>query len=469
MNIPNNGMLLTRGTNGAKNSRLFEFAATNADDTAAQIQVPVLGGRPMLPAQFVSTHDRAWSKVQHKAANSNARAAFLRYILTTCDVVQPGDDISEDYGKISRLPDVVREAMKCTGFVGLFKSSDWKASNQRPLTARRIKAVMEALEVHKRETQYGAEMPPAVRDIFRKNPSLVNQWSYEDVCTVCQDPELRDGFVAFFQSAVGKPPFGNLSFKSGWSTNRAALKQLTGWLKKMDGLVEREIGNVEQDVRNAGGDVTPAEKRQRAQKKVKDNELSQWQRDDNRFVRARVDGNGPLLQGVTNPDIRDPGTFSTLFDGANLSTMQKARIYSLLSTNGNGFVDSSRFRSLLGLGEKTQLTFGNLEVLVNVRQLANRKYHFTVQAYAPVYGVQVNETEDRHIMLFYKTPPTIANVTLESTAEDRKTYSYAGFNMEYDVTVPRGSDDIEISNMSASGNVMLRGVDLSRGINTVEM
>lgn len=73
-----------------------------------------------------------------KAVSQNARREFLSFIKASCGL--------PDSAPIDKLPAGVQKAMKCTGFVGLFKKGDWDASNGRPLTARRIKAVMTALE-----------------------------------------------------------------------------------------------------------------------------------------------------------------------------------------------------------------------------------------------------------------------------------------------------------------------------------
>ena len=73
-----------------------------------------------------------------KELSRNARREFLSFIKASCGL--------PDSAPIDKLPLNVQKAMKCTGFVGLFKKGDWDASNGRPLTARRIKAVMTALE-----------------------------------------------------------------------------------------------------------------------------------------------------------------------------------------------------------------------------------------------------------------------------------------------------------------------------------
>ena len=76
-------------------------------------------------------------------ANEKARQAFLSYVMRECGVLNKRD-----------LPDVVRNAMKLNNRG--YTKHDWDVGKGRPLTMRRVRAVMTAIESYKNSTAENA-------------------------------------------------------------------------------------------------------------------------------------------------------------------------------------------------------------------------------------------------------------------------------------------------------------------------
>lgn len=75
------------------------------------------------------------TKEQRRVANAETRKIFLSFIKQSCGL--------KDSASLDQLPENVRKAMKLTGF---FHKNDWFEGSSRPLTARRINAVMKELD-----------------------------------------------------------------------------------------------------------------------------------------------------------------------------------------------------------------------------------------------------------------------------------------------------------------------------------
>ncbi len=117
------------GANGQNGSQKVKF-----NTRLLQINPETSGVRlPGVPIQNKKFFDG-------KSANETARQVFLRFILKEC-VASSKED----------LPDVVKHAMKLDG--GRYERHDWDEGNSRPLTARRIRAVMEAIDKYNKGLQ----------------------------------------------------------------------------------------------------------------------------------------------------------------------------------------------------------------------------------------------------------------------------------------------------------------------------
>ena len=125
---------------------------TTNDNQAVQFNQPeapaVLNGRrvgrPVPPgrnaaATFLTVANRTCTGRDAKVANEFARQQFLGYIFKQCNV-------SREMG-MAALPENVRTAMKLNG--GFIERHDWDVGKSRPLTARRIRAVMAAIVDYK--------------------------------------------------------------------------------------------------------------------------------------------------------------------------------------------------------------------------------------------------------------------------------------------------------------------------------
>lgn len=122
---------------------------TTNENQAVQFGMPKaasgLNGRRIGPAapsgsnaavEYLVVENRTGtSRAAQKAANEFARQQFLGYIFKECGVA-PEEGLNA-------LPENVKTAMKLNG--GLIERHDWDAGKSRPLTARRIRAVMSAI------------------------------------------------------------------------------------------------------------------------------------------------------------------------------------------------------------------------------------------------------------------------------------------------------------------------------------
>ena len=104
------------------------------------------------------------TKEQRKLANAEARKIFLSFIKQSCGL--------KDNASLDQLPENVRRAMKLTG---IFHKNDWFEGSSRPLTARRINAVMEALDNFREEAMHGMAFHPTSK--FGKY--YKSQWNFE--------------------------------------------------------------------------------------------------------------------------------------------------------------------------------------------------------------------------------------------------------------------------------------------------
>lgn len=122
------------GANGQNGSQKVKF-----NTRLLQINPETSGVRlPGVPIQNKKFFDG-------KSANETARQVFLRFILKEC-VASSKED----------LPDVVKHAMKLDG--GRYERHDWDEGNSRPLTARRMKFVMAAIDKYKKGLQVVADI-----------------------------------------------------------------------------------------------------------------------------------------------------------------------------------------------------------------------------------------------------------------------------------------------------------------------
>ena len=104
------------------------------------------------------------TKAQRKLANAEARKIFLSFIKQSCGL--------KDNASLDQLPENVRRAMKLTG---IFHKNDWFEGSSRPLTARRINAVMEALDNFQKDMMSGKAFHPTSK--FGKY--YKSQWNTE--------------------------------------------------------------------------------------------------------------------------------------------------------------------------------------------------------------------------------------------------------------------------------------------------
>ena len=168
--------------------------ANHAENSVAQAALMAqlrdrLGVAGKAPGVSVET-----AEVTHDVAeNGNARAAFLSLIRQKLNL--------PENTPIEKFPESVRAAMKLTGFKGLFKGGDWVAENGRPLTARRILAVTQAVEHYLRVADIEKsgrlattlEQHPEFRDMLRANPNLTSALYTNNALTNLLEQEVADG------------------------------------------------------------------------------------------------------------------------------------------------------------------------------------------------------------------------------------------------------------------------------------
>lgn len=443
MNIQSNMVL-----NGLNAQQLFEFGKAG-DSTAAQLNATFLSrdyrANVNLPNQrsdfkFVAPR-QTQDETAARQANANARQTFLRYILKTCGVHPAAGDFSGDYNLIGRLPDVVREAMKCKGFTGLFKSGDWKASNQRPLTSRRIAAVMEALEVYKREEQYkteneGREMPAAVRNLFRSNPAFARNVPYSAVKMACENGGT-DPFIRAVKALNGKLPLGKVEVPVGEATGK---------------FFENDFSNRMLDIKyiaNHGG-------LNRSGQPAVD-ERGQW------FLVDDADFFSAIYQKRQNGDadpeklnIKDENNFQrTPFNG--MSDVQKQQIFSMINSNGNGYTSNADFARLLGFPKDVIIGSGGPKLRTTILETSDNSWNFTVDMYQPVKKVIVGKSGGQKVALMYAE-----SHNLVSHLDDMKANgSYIHVKLTFSVATPADPNDttnLLISNVKASTTAVFRNL-----------
>ncbi len=151
---------------------MFKAATSAASDASLSGEDTVLSG--------VSFKGRKWQMLgtrttEFKDGNKNARIAFL-------------SAVSREFGGFSRIPESVRKVLQLNDF----KMSGEKVTSQRPLTARRIKLVCEAVNVYKESHSEDSveqllvanvpgyeKLPKDLREAYREE--IQNQYSCKDV------------------------------------------------------------------------------------------------------------------------------------------------------------------------------------------------------------------------------------------------------------------------------------------------
>ena len=140
MNIQLNvEQLRTWANNAADPSQAAQFSTDNQEVDLQQRDVltRLLAANAEAPVSM--TIGNRTQATAH--TNEVARQVFLDYVLKECDA-QSKDD----------LPDNVKTAMKLDSWL-LWQRDDWTAGKSRPLTARRVKAVLTAVDEFKRARQ----------------------------------------------------------------------------------------------------------------------------------------------------------------------------------------------------------------------------------------------------------------------------------------------------------------------------
>lgn len=117
----------------------------NGVNLAARVQDGQGGGqvrvRPALPQALIVVNRLTSGTQEYKTANWNARKAIL-------DMIRVQLGYTADTS-IDQFPSGVKDAMKMGAFKRLFFSGDWEQANGRPLTARRIRAIVNAVKAEK--------------------------------------------------------------------------------------------------------------------------------------------------------------------------------------------------------------------------------------------------------------------------------------------------------------------------------
>lgn len=117
----------------------------NGVNLAARVQDDQGGGqvrvRPALPQALIVVNRLTSGTQEYKTANWNARKAIL-------DMIRVQLGYTADTS-IDQFPSGVKDAMKMGAFKRLFFSGDWEQANGRPLTARRIRAIVNAVKAEK--------------------------------------------------------------------------------------------------------------------------------------------------------------------------------------------------------------------------------------------------------------------------------------------------------------------------------
>ena len=96
---------------------------------------------PVRPEALVVVNRLTSGTQEYKTANWNARKAIL-------DMIRAQLGYTADTS-IDQFPSGVKDAMKMGAFKRLFFSGDWEQANGRPLTARRIRAIVNAVKAEK--------------------------------------------------------------------------------------------------------------------------------------------------------------------------------------------------------------------------------------------------------------------------------------------------------------------------------
>ena len=113
----------------------------NGAKLAARIQDSQNEGQmrvgPVPPKALIVANRLISGTQEYKTANWNARKAIL-------DMIRDQLNITADT-PIDQFPSGVKDAMKMGFFKRLFFSGDWEQANGRPLTARRIRAIVNAV------------------------------------------------------------------------------------------------------------------------------------------------------------------------------------------------------------------------------------------------------------------------------------------------------------------------------------
>lgn len=145
-----NGILtmsaLTKWANGVNDNQAVQFSEQE-QKLGGEKPAGGLGGRSIVASSSQGRNDtvqqlaianRACSgRTAKNAANEFARQTFLSFIYDQCGLKGKNRDLKN-------LPENVRNAMKLNG--GFIERHDWDVGKSRPLTARRIKAVLSALD-----------------------------------------------------------------------------------------------------------------------------------------------------------------------------------------------------------------------------------------------------------------------------------------------------------------------------------
>ena len=135
--------------NRANDNQAVQFGNQEQTSVGANATGGLAGrniGTPVSPdrsgvAQYLSvTNMTCTGRTAKNAANEFARQEFLNFIYDQCE-------LKGDNRNLKNLPENVRNAMKLNG--GFIERHDWDVGKSRPLTARRIKAVLTALDENK--------------------------------------------------------------------------------------------------------------------------------------------------------------------------------------------------------------------------------------------------------------------------------------------------------------------------------
>ena len=198
----------------------------NGGKTTAMISSKREGLFQVLPSQQPVTNNNLISGTQeYKNANWNARKAIL-------DMIRAQLHYTADT-PIDQFASGVKDAMKMGFFKRLFFSGDWEQANGRPLTARRIKAIVNAVKAEKAERavtnliKIGADVANVVnndhnlKQALRSNPEGAAQ-----LCTVLSanddaktafvnNSDFRDSIMNQMKDGCAYPlPIGNFTFAS---------------------------------------------------------------------------------------------------------------------------------------------------------------------------------------------------------------------------------------------------------------